>query len=255
MAVTAHDSSNEHVLEVESVGFSYGTKVALADISFRISAGETAFLLGPNGAGKSTLFSLICGLFQPQTGSVTVESHTATKPSALARLGIVFQSDTLDPDLSIADNLAYYAALHGFSSKDTNQRIQTVLQPMELADRKQEKVRTLNGGHRRRVDIARALMHNPRLLLLDEPTVGLDVPTRHALTQRLRSLAATQQCAVLWATHLVDEVTDDDRVLLMHQSQLHGDDIASALMSSHNVSSLSELMKLIIKKPNAEADS
>jgi len=229
-------------LSVDSVSFRYGDKSALDDITFSLFPGETAFLLGPNGAGKSTLFSLISGLFQPHSGNLTVAGDTAGSPAALSRLGIVFQSATLDPDLSIEDNLHYYASLQGISRREANDRIKKSVAPFELQDRLRDKVRTLNGGHRRRVDIVRALLHEPQLLLLDEPTVGLDIPTRTALTERLHSIANTSGCAVLWATHLADEIHDSSRVVLLHQGRICGDADAQSLMQEHKADSIAGLM-------------
>ncbi len=240
-----------NTLSVDSVSFSFGVKAALNQVTFSVQPGETVFLLGPNGAGKSTLFSLISGLYKPTSGTVSVSDANAGTPKALSQLGIVFQSDTLDPDLSIADNLHYYAALHGLSTKIAHERIAACIAPFELSERLKEKVRTLNGGHRRRVDIARALMHQPRLLLLDEPTVGLDIPTRSALTQRLQSLASTLNCAVLWATHLADEVRDSDRIVLLHEGSIHGDANATKLMQSFQSRSVEEMMNAVMLQTTA----
>jgi len=234
-------------LSVDSVSFNYGSRIALNSVSFSLSAGETAFVLGPNGAGKSTLFSLISGLFRANTGSISIDGALAGSPAALSQLGIVFQSETLDPDLSIRDNLHYYAALHGIPKKEATERIHTALKPFELESRLSEKVRTLNGGHRRRVDIARALLHKPRLLLLDEPTVGLDIPTRTALTERLHSIAKNTQCAVLWATHLADEVHADNRVILLHEGSVRGDDSATHLMNQFGSDSVETMMSALTK--------
>lgn len=239
-----------NTLNVDSVSFRYGERIALESVNLRVNAGEKVFLLGPNGAGKSTLFSLISGLFKPQSGSISVTNNRAGSPAALSHLGIVFQSDTLDPDLSIADNLHYYAALHGMAPDEADVRIMAALEPFELATRLKEKIRTLNGGHQRRVDIARALMHEPKLLLLDEPTVGLDIPTRSALTERLHALASSLNCAVLWATHLADEVHGSDRVVMLHQGQVRGDGVANALMEQHRTNSIAGLMEAVEHAPS-----
>ena len=177
-------SGKTAALDLQSLGFHYGPKEALKNVSLRIDPGETVILLGPNGAGKTTLFSLICGLFAPDSGSILIDGKSRLKQAdALAPLGIVFQSQTLDLDLSVEQNLLYYCSLHGISRPDAKLRICEGLDRMDMGTRKHDKVRTLNGGHTRRVEIVRATLHAPSILLLDEPTVGLDIPTRRELIQ------------------------------------------------------------------------
>lgn len=235
-------------LDIAGVCFNYGSKRALDDVSIRIDTAETVILLGANGAGKSTLFSLICGLFAADTGSIAINGKRLQNGAdALSPLGIVFQSQTLDLDLSVQQNLMYFCALHGISRPDARLRIDRALQRLDLQDRRLHKVRTLNGGHRRRVEIARATLHDPSILLLDEPTVGLDIPTRSELIHYIHALPSTQGCAVLWATHLIDEIADDDRVLMMQKGQLRCDGPASQLCREANVSNLSALMQQVMQ--------
>jgi ABC-2 type transport system ATP-binding protein len=132
----------------------------------------------------------------------------------------VFQQPTLDPDLSVLQNLKYHASLHGLGWKLARQRIQDELERQAMFDRRDEKVRHLNGGHRRRVEIARALLHEPAILLLDEPTVGLDIPSREGIVRYIHDLCAEKGIAVLWATHLIDEVARSDRIAVIHQGRL-----------------------------------
>lgn len=209
-------------LEVTDLGFRYGKKEALKGVSFRVMPGEFCALLGPNGAGKSTLFALLTRLFVSREGRIAVMGRDlqADPRAALARMGVVFQQSTLDLDLSVARNLAYFGALHGLSRHEARTRAGEVLERLEMAERAGEKARALNGGHRRRLEIARALMHRPRLLLLDEPTVGLDARARAAITAHVHDLARDEGIAVLWATHLVDEVAPEDTVLILHQGAL-----------------------------------
>jgi ABC-2 type transport system ATP-binding protein len=209
-------------LVIEDVSFSYSGKKALDQVSIGINSGECTLLLGPNGAGKSTLFALITRLYDTRSGNISlcgfdIKKHTS---KALARLGVVFQQTTLDLDLTVLQNLSYHAALHGMGGKMAKQRIQQELERLNMYDRRQEKVRQLNGGHRRRVEIARALLHKPSLLLLDEPTVGLDVPSRQDIVEHVHRLAKDEGLAVLWATHLIDEVYPDDRLIVLHKGQV-----------------------------------
>lgn len=210
------------VLEVSRLGFSFGPKRALDEVSLDLGAGEFKVLLGPNGAGKTTLFSLITRLYESAEGEIRIEGAELRRDPgrALARMGVVFQQPTLDLDLTVHQNLLYHAALHGLGRAESLARIETELGRLGMAKRARERVRRLNGGHRRRVEIARALLHRPGLLLLDEPTVGLDVPTRQAIVAHVHRLAREDGVAVLWATHLIDEVADDDSVAVLHQGKV-----------------------------------
>ncbi len=209
-------------LEVADLSFRYGRKEALKGVSFAVQPGEFCALLGPNGAGKSTLFALLTRLFVARQGRIAVMGQDLQQAprAALAQMGVVFQQMTLDLDLSVARNLAYFGALHGLSRCQSAARAQEVLERLDMAERAGEKARDLNGGHRRRLEIARALMHRPRLLLLDEPTVGLDARARAAITAHVHALAREDGLAVLWATHLVDEVSPDDTVLILHHGEI-----------------------------------
>lgn len=204
-------------LQVENIDFSYSGKKALDDVSFSINKGQCAFLLGPNGAGKSTLFSLITRLYDYRHGKISlcgfdVKGRTG---KALAKLGVVFQQSTLDLDLSVMQNLRYHTALHGIPRKQAKRRIQEELERFNMYERRFEKIRLLNGGHRRRVEIARALLHDPSLLLLDEPTVGLDVPSRQSIVEHVHQLASRQELAILWASHLIDEIYPSDQLIIL----------------------------------------
>lgn len=209
-------------LSVENLTFSYGQKKALDEVSFQISAGECTLLLGENGAGKSTLFSLITHLYDSHAGKIELCGFDIQKQSrqALAKLGVVFQQTTLDMDLSVLQNLHYHCALHGIPKKIANARIQEELERLQMFERRGEKVRQLNGGHKRRVEIARALLHKPSLLLLDEPTVGLDIPSRQGIVDYVHQLVANEKMAVLWASHLMDEVYLDDHLIVLHRGQI-----------------------------------
>lgn len=208
-------------LSVSNLSFAYGSKRALQDVSFDVPRGQFCALLGPNGAGKSTLFGLLTRLLSTPDGSIKIAGvDLASAPRlALAKLGIVFQQSTLDLDLSVRQNLGYFAALHGISGRDATRRIDAALDRVSMLERAGEKARALNGGHRRRAEIARALIHDPSVLLLDEPTVGLDAAARASITQHVHQLS-DEGTTVLWATHLTDEVLPDDHLIILHQAQV-----------------------------------
>lgn len=226
-------------LSIADVTFDYGKRRALDQVTFDVRPGETVILLGPNGAGKSTLFAMICGLFRPQAGSISICDRSIAKngASALAPLGIVFQQQTLDLDLTVRQNLRYFCKLRGLDGQAADSRIAEALAGLDMAERIDEKVRALNGGHRRRVEIARAALHRPAILLLDEPTVGLDIPTRRALIADLHQ-RAVGGTALLWATHLIDEIAETDRVVVLHKGKIVGDGLPAALCKQSGTSNL-----------------
>ncbi len=211
-------------LTVSGLSFSYGPKVALNDISFELEPGQFCALLGPNGAGKSTLVSLLTRLLVAPKGDIRIAGHDlrGASRSALADLGVVFQQPTLDLSLTVRQNLSYFAALHGMARGDVPARIGAALERLDMHERADEKAGALNGGHRRRMELARALIHRPKVLLLDEPTVGLDAASRAAITDHVHDLADQGLC-ILWTTHLTDEVRDNDRLLVLHQGEILAD--------------------------------
>jgi ABC-2 type transport system ATP-binding protein len=209
-------------LAVAEVSHAFGARDVLRQVGFTIHPGEFTVLLGLNGAGKTTLFSLITRLYNHRTGSIRIFGiEIKERPAeALAAIGVVFQQPTLDLDLSVAQNLRYHAALHGLPRRLASERITREIARMDLSDRLGQKVRQLSGGQRRRVEIARALLHQPRLLLLDEPTVGLDIASRQFLLEHVRRLCREEGLGVLWATHLIDEVDPEGRVIVLHQGRV-----------------------------------
>ena len=213
-------------LSVERLSHAYGMRQALNDVTFSIEPATFTVLLGLNGAGKSTLFSLVTRLYGTQRGAIRIFGHDVARVpgEALRLIGIVFQPRTLDLDLSVKQNLTYHAALHGIGAREARTRSDHVLARVGLADRADDKVRDLSGGQMRRTEIARALLHRPRLLLLDEATVGLDIKSRADLLEHVRGLVAEERVCVLWATHLIDEVAATDDVIVLHQGRLlaHG---------------------------------
>lgn len=216
----------EPALDIAGVSHSFGKVQALADVGLNVPRGAFVALLGINGAGKTTLFSLITRLYDNASGTIRVAGHDLrrTPGQALARLGVVFQTRALDLDLTVAQNLAYHAALHGIDRKAATRRSAEVLALVDLADKAGLRVSALSGGQQRRAEIARALLHSPDLLLLDEATVGLDVKSRREVLALVRSLVASGRVSALWATHILDEIAPDDLVCILHRGRVlrHG---------------------------------
>ncbi|MER0238282.1 ABC transporter ATP-binding protein [Fulvimarina sp. MAC8] len=242
MANTADVSktSAPFALEVDGVSHSYGSRKALDDVSFSVPQGSFTALLGPNGAGKSTLFSLITRLFNTRSGDIRILGFPLReKPTeALRRLGVVFQARTLDLDLSIKQNLTYHAALHGIGSKAAEERIGEILKTSELSERLGEKARNLSGGQLRRIEIVRAFMHRPRLILLDEPTTGLDIKSRAEIVSEVRRLVEEENVSVLWATHLIDEIDASDRVVVLHRGTVLAEGSVDDVTEAENAESI-----------------
>jgi ABC-2 type transport system ATP-binding protein len=212
----------ESALAVNNVSHSFGDRKALSGVSFEIQPGDFTVLLGLNGAGKTTLFALVTGLYHSGDGSIAVYGDDLRKRylKALARIGAVFQQSTLDLDLTVEQNMFYHAALHGIARSVAAPRITAELERVGLADRRKDRARQLSGGQRRRVELARALIHEPALLLLDEPTVGLDIESRQFLLDHVRKLCAERGMAVLWATHLIDEADENSKVVVLHKGKV-----------------------------------
>src|SRR5262249_31074420 len=220
------NTSEPLAVAIEGVSHFYGARQALDDVSFSIAPSTFAVLLGLNGAGKSTLFSLMTRLYGVQRGHIRIFGHDVARASsqALRLIGVVFQPRTLDLDLSVLQNLTYHAALHGIGNRDGRERAGDVLTRIALSDRADDKVRNLSGGQMRRLESAPAPLHRPRLLVLDEPTVGLDIKSRADILSHVRRLVAEDGVSVLWATHLIDEVAGDDDVIVLHHGRVlaHG---------------------------------
>ena len=242
------EAARTPVLTVKNVSYYYGSKQALDDVSFDVFPGRVTALLGPNGAGKTTLFSLITRLFDAPTGRIEICGRSAADygAAALGPLGVVFQQPTLDLDLTVKQNLRYFAALRGLKRKDADERMMRALDALDMAERIKERVRALNGGHRRRVEIARALLHGPKLLLLDEPTIGLDVPTRTAIVRHIHELARTDNIGVLWATHLFDEVEPDDDLLVLSKGRIVARGLAKDVVAETGAGDLGGAFRLLI---------
>src|SRR2546430_5560276 len=213
-------------LSVEGLGHRFGPRHVLKNVTFSIAPGDFTVLLGLNGAGKTTLFSLATRLYAQAEGTIRIFGMDIRERmlECLRRMGIVFQQPTLDLDLSVEQNLFYHCALHGLSHRGAAQRMAAEIDRVGLTGQRQEKARRLSGGQRRRVEIARALLHQPRLLLLDEPTVGLDIKARADILVHVRMLVKRDGGAVVLATHLIDEVSGEDDLIMLHRGRIlaHG---------------------------------
>ena len=209
-------------LQIKNVSHKFGEFKALKNVSINIDSGDFTVLLGLNGAGKTTLYSLITRLYNNNSGSIKIHNFDVREESsnALKNIGVVFQQPTLDLDLSVEENLHYHSSLHGLSFADAKERIEEEIRRIDLTEKLKNKVRSLSGGQRRRVEIARSLLHKPKLLLLDEPTVGLDIGSRQMILKHVKSLCKKGQLAVLWATHLIDEIDKGEKVVIIHKGEI-----------------------------------
>lgn len=245
--------NQDNALAINDLSFSYGSKKALDCVAINVNAGECAVLLGPNGAGKSTLFALITRLYDAREGQIQLCGFDVKKQTgkALAKLGVVFQQTTLDLDLTVMQNLTYHAALHGLGRKLARERIRQELERLNMYDRRFEKIRQLNGGHRRRVEIARALLHKPSLLLLDEPTVGLDVPSRQAIVDYVHGLTKEENLAVLWASHLIDEIYPEDRLIVLHKGRIKASGSINEVLQAAGKPSIKEAFYALTQEAQA----
>ena len=229
-------------LLLDDVVKTYGAIRAVDGVSFKASAGEFIALLGPNGAGKTTLFQLLSGLFVPDSGHIEVMGHDMLRDPvpALAKLGIVFQQPTLDLELTVTGNLLFHAGLHGIPRAIAKTRIAAELARLGLGERAHDKTIQLSGGNRRRVELARALLHEPRVLLMDEATVGLDPASRGDLLKLILTMRAERSVAVLWATHLCDEVADADRVIVLHRGKVLADTTPTQFIKSAGAATIEQ---------------
>ncbi len=225
-------------LGITGVSHTFGKTKALQDVSLDVAEGRFVALLGVNGAGKTTLFSLITRLYDNISGSIEVCGHDVRREAgpALAQLGVVFQSRSLDMSLTVRQNIRYHGALHGIGRREALKRGDKALERVGLLDRADAKVATLSGGQIRRAEIARALLHDPKLLLLDEATVGLDVQSRRDVVSTVRNLVTNQNVGVLWATHLFDEVEPADDVVVLHKGSVLAKGLASDIAGGRTLS-------------------
>jgi ABC-2 type transport system ATP-binding protein len=230
------------VLNVTAVRKSFGNRKALDNVSLHVAAGEFVALLGPNGAGKTTLFQILSGLFIADQGRAVIcgADIGITPIAALSQLGIVFQQPALDLDLSVTANLQFQADLHGIARIQAKPRIAACLSRFGLSERAHDTARVLSGGNRRKVELARALMTRPKLLLMDEATVGIDPASRMQIIADVKTLCKEQNMAVLWATHLVDEAESADRIIVMAKGCVQFDGLSAQLVAAQECASLTD---------------
>jgi ABC-2 type transport system ATP-binding protein len=242
------------MLKIQGLVKRYGARHALQGLDLDLDPGCLAVLLGPNGAGKSTLFQVLTGLFVADGGQVQVQglSLATQATQALRHIGVVFQQMSLDLDLSVMRNLRFHADLHGLPRAVAAERIVAGTAALGLTGDLQRPVRELSGGNRRKVELVRALLHRPALLLMDEPTVGLDPKSRRDLMTAIRADVVERGTAVLWATHLVEEALAADRVLVLHQGRLLADGTPDAVTAALGGDSLEQAFIRATARPTPD---
>jgi ABC-2 type transport system ATP-binding protein len=215
-------SSAAAVISVQDLVHRYNQRTALAGVSFEVRAAELFGLLGPNGSGKTTLFRILSTLMVPVSGHAVILGHDAVREPSLLRhkIGVVFQAQSIDLKLTAAENLMHQGHLYGLHGAALKSRVAEILGRVGLADRAGEKAETFSGGMQRRLDVAKGLLHHPSVLLLDEPTTGLDPGARRDLWQYLQSLRDEEHVTVIVTTHLMEEAERCDRLAILNQGQL-----------------------------------
>ncbi|HEY4232752.1 MAG TPA: ABC transporter ATP-binding protein [Lacipirellulaceae bacterium] len=221
-------------INISHLAHRYGEHVAIHDLSLTVSVGEIFVLLGPNGSGKTTLFRVLSTLIPPQQGEVQILGNDLRRQAEAirAQLGVVFQAPSVDKKLTVAENITHYGRLYGLSGSALRTRIAEMLGRLRLADRRHDKVETLSGGLRRRVELAQAMLHRPQLLLLDEPSTGLDPGARSDVWQYLEQVRREEGVTVVLTTHLLEEAARADRIAIMHLGELAALDTPAALQAS-----------------------
>ncbi len=208
-------------IAVESLGFRYGEREALGSVSFQIAQGDIFGLLGPNGGGKTTLFRILATLLPVQSGkAVVLDNDVASAPRVRRVIGVTFQSPSVDPKLTVGENLKYQGVLYGLAGDALRNRITDLLMRLGLSERTGDLVGQLSGGLKRRVEIAKSLLHSPQVLLLDEPSTGLDPGARHDLWEYLQRLRKESGVTILVTTHIMEEAERCDRLGILDQGKL-----------------------------------
>lgn len=220
--VSSLPSSDAPAIHVEDLRHSYGKRAALNGISFDVGAGEIFALLGPNGSGKTTLFRILSTLMLPTGGRALIAGFDAARQpvEVRRRIGVVFQAQSVDIKLTAAENLWHQGHLYGLHGSELQARIREMLDRVGLGDRAGDRVEAFSGGMQRRVELAKGLMHRPGVLLLDEPTTGLDPGARRDLWQYLHELRTREQVSVIVTTHLMEEAERCDRLAILNEGRI-----------------------------------
>ena len=210
------------MIQVKNLTHRYGDRIALANVNFEVKKGEIFGLLGPNGGGKSTLFRILSTMMVPTDGQAVIAGRDVERdPGAVRRhVGVVFQTQSLDKALTVEENLRAQGHLHGLSGAVLRERMQGAMERLGLIDRRKDLVETLSGGLRRRVEIAKALLHKPQVLLMDEASTGLDPAARRDLSRHVENLRETEGVTILLTTHILEEADRCDRLVLLHQGNI-----------------------------------
>lgn len=222
-------------IELSQISHAFSGRQVLDDVSLIVPPGQSMALLGPNGAGKSTLMNILCALIKPDSGRATLAGVDVTQHSQSARrqLGVVFQDDSLDDRLSAWENLEFHGLVYGMPKADRVRRINEVLELVELQDWRESPVRSFSGGMKRRLEIARALLHEPRILFLDEPTVGLDAQTRARIWSYLDAQRQTRDLTVLVTTHYIEEADGCDLICVLDRGRVLASGPPAALKAEY----------------------
>ena len=239
-------------IEVAAVSKRYGRTLALDDVSFDVQRRELFALLGPNGAGKTTLLHILCTILEPDSGSVRIGGLDVVAEPTRARrdVGVVFQEPSLDDRLTVYENLNFHGLVYGVPPRLRRRRIDELIGLVELADWRERLVRTLSSGMKRRVEIARALIHDSRILFLDEPTVGLDAQSRERIWQYVERLRSQRELTVVVTTHYIEEVEACDRVCVIDRGKILAMDTPAALKSAHG----QQLLRVVPREDATAAD-
>jgi ABC-2 type transport system ATP-binding protein len=222
------------VISVQNLTHRYADRIALSNVSFEVNQGEIFGLLGPNGGGKSTLFRILSTMMAPSDGTVSIAGHDVVRdPGAVRRnIGVVFQTQSLDKALTVEENLRAQGHLHGLHGAELSIRMGAAMERLNISDRRKDLVDTLSGGLRRRVEIAKALLHKPQVLLMDEASTGLDPAARRDLSRNIEKLRAEDGVTILLTSHILEEADRCDRLVLLHNGKIVAQGTPTELRSS-----------------------